>query len=133
MKPNVHTIIAKQDDLRAMGEFLRQIPDGQQFRLDLAPGREYQNEGYARGCMTGYYLYADGAVARCLIVNNLFAHQHEAIAAYYTARRAGNSARGVKDELERALGLKLDIDPAHEEIDQAIKRIEKYIGECASG
>jgi hypothetical protein len=133
MKPSVHTIIAKQDDLKAMGDFLRQIPDGSQYRFELSPGREYQNEGYARGSMTGYYLHADGSVARCLIVNNLFAHQHEAIAAYYNARRAGNAARGVKDELERALGVKLDADPAHDEIDQAIQRIEKYIGECASG
>src|SRR5262249_418439 len=114
MKPTVHTIFAKQDDLKAMSDFLRQIPDGQQFRFDLAPGREYRNEGYARGSMTGYYLYADGEVARCMIVNNLFAHQHQAIAAYYAAHRAGNATLRVKDDLERALGLRLDADPAHE-------------------
>jgi len=133
MKPTVQTIFAKLDDLKAMGEFLRQIPDGQQFRLELAPGRQYRNEGYARGSMTGYYLHADGEVARCLIVSNLFAHQHQAITEYYNARRAGNTTRGVKEGLERALGSKLDDDPAHEGIDQVVTRIEKYVGECATG
>jgi hypothetical protein len=132
MKLSVHTIFAKQDDLKAMSDFLRQIPDGQQFRLDLAPGREYRNEGYARGTMTGYYLQADGAVACCLIVNNLFAHQHEAIAAYYNARRAGKTTGAVKAGLEQALGFRLDADPTHEELDQAINRMEKYLGKCGA-
>jgi hypothetical protein len=132
MKATVHTILAKQDDSRAMTEFLRQIPDGQQFRFDLAPGREYRTEGYARGSMTGYYLHADGEVAHCLIVTNLFAHQHQAITAYYNALRAGNTTQGVKEDLERALGLKLDADPTHEETDQVVTRIEKYVGECGT-
>ncbi len=82
--------------------------------------------------MTGYYLHADGEVARCLIVSNLFAHQHEAISAYYNARQAGNTPR-VKESLERAFGLKFDTDPAHHGIDETITRIEQYVGECASG
>ena len=132
MTPTVHTIFAKQDDLKAMSEFLRQIPDGQQFRTELAPGREYWTEGYARGTMTGYYLHSDGQVACCLILNNLFAHQHQAITDYYNDRRAGNTTLGVKAVLERALGLKLDTDSTGEKIDQAIKRIEKYLGECGT-
>jgi hypothetical protein len=129
MKLTVHTIFAKQDDLKAMSEFLRQIPDGQQFRTELAPGREYWSEGYARGSMTGYYLHSDGQVACCLILNNLFAHQHEAITAYYTARRTGSTKLGVKAGLERALGMKLDPDPIDEKTDQGIRRMEKYLGE----
>jgi len=132
MTPTVHTIFAKQDDLKAMSEFLRQIPDGQQFRTELAPGREYWSEGYARGTMTGYYLHSDGQVACCLILNNLFAHQHQTITDYYNDRRAGNTTLGVKAVLERALGLKLDTDSTGEKIDQAIKRIEKYLGECGT-
>src|SRR5262245_5064307 len=117
MKPSVHTIFAKQDDSKAMGEFLRQIPDGQHFLMELAPGREFHNEGYARGSMTGYFLYADGEIARCLLVTNLFAHQHQAITDYYTARRAGNVPVGVKKGLEHALGSKLGADPTPEETD----------------
>ena len=108
MKPTVHTIFAKQDDLKAMSDFLRQIPDGQQFRTELAPGREYWGEGYARGIMTGYYLHSDGQVACCLILNNLFAHQHEAITAYYNARRVDHSAQELMEGVERVLGIEAD-------------------------
>ena len=82
--------------------------------------------------MTGYYLHADGEVARCLIVTNLFAHQHQAIAAYYNARRGGNVTPGMKKSLERALGLKFELGLTHEEIDQVVTRIEKYVGECGT-
>ena len=132
MKLMVHTIVAKQNDLKAMADFLRQIPDGQQFRFDLAPGQEYRNEGYARGSMTGYYLHADGEVACCLLINNLFAHQHQAITEYYDSRYAGKTTLGIKAGIEQALGFKLNPDPSGQDIDEAIKRIEKYIGECGT-
>ena len=132
MKLIVHPIFANQDNPKEMAEFLRQIPDGSQFRFDLAPGREYRSEGYARGRMTGYYLNADGKIACCLIVNNLFAHQHEAITEYFNSRQAGKTTLGVKEGLERALGYKLAADPTHEEIDRAINRMEKYLGECGT-
>jgi hypothetical protein len=132
MKLMVHTIVAKQNDLKAMADFLRQIPDGQQFRFDLAPGQEYRNEGYARGSMTGYYLHADGEVACCLLINNLFAHQHQAITEYYDSRYACKTTLGIKAGIEQALGFKLNPDPSGQDIDEAIKRIEKYIGECGT-
>ena len=107
MKATVHTILAKQDDSRAMSEFLSQIPDGQQFRFDLAPGREYRTEGYARGSMTGYYLHADGEVAHCLIVTNLFAHQHQAITDYYSSRQGDRIPPRVKEDLETFVRMKI--------------------------
>jgi hypothetical protein len=107
MKPTVHTIFAKQDDVKAMGEFLRQIPEGKHFRWELAPGREYRNDGYARGSMTGYYLQADGEVAQCLIVTNVFAHQHQEITAYYNACPDSTTLQ-MRQHVEHLLGLKLE-------------------------
>lgn len=121
MKLTLQPIFAKQDNPKAMADFLRRIPDGQQFRLDLAPGREYRNDGYARGSMTGYYLQSDGEVVSGLIISNLYAHQHQAVTTYFDARRTGNTALGVKAGLEQALGLELEPDPTWEEIDRAIK------------
>ncbi len=105
MKPTVQLIFAKQDDVKAMSEFLRQIPEGQQYRFDLAPGRVYRNEGYARSSMTGYYLHADGKIAECLIINSVFAFQHQEIAAYYNTRRPDHSALELKAGVERVLGV----------------------------
>ena len=103
MKPTVHTIFAKQDDVKAISEFLRQIPEGQQFRFELAPGRQYRSEGYARASMTGYYLHADGEVAQCLIINSIFAYQHEKIAGHYNTRRADHSMLELKNDVEHLL------------------------------
>jgi hypothetical protein len=103
MKPTVQTIFAKQDDVKAISEFLRQIPEGQQFRFELAPGRQYRNEGYARASMTGYYLHADGEIAQCLIITSIFAYQHERIADHYNGRQSGHSMIELKDDVERLL------------------------------
>jgi len=110
MKPSVHVVFAKQDDLKAITEFLRQIPDGEQFRFELTLGHEYQNEGYARALMTGYYLHADGEMAHCLIVTNIFAYQHRMIADYHNAH--DRSMQQLKEDVERLLGLELGLDPS---------------------
>ena len=110
MKPSVHTIFAKQDDLKAMREFLRQIPEGEQFRFELTFGHAYQNEGYARASMIGYYLHADGQLAQCLIVTNIFAYQHRMVAAYHNAQ--DRSMQQLKEDVERLLGLELEVNPS---------------------
>ena len=108
MKPSVHTIYAKQDDQKAIREFLRQIPEGEQFRFELTLGHAYHKEGYARAPMTGYYLYADGQIAQCLIVTNIFAYQHLMIAAYHNAN--DRSMQQLKEDVERLLGVGLGLD-----------------------
>src|SRR3954469_20564194 len=100
MKPTVHTILAKQDDSSAMSQFLRQIPNGHQFRFELARGRDYRTETYDRGSMTGYYIHADGDVAHCWIVTNLFAHQHQAVTDYYSSRQLDPIPTRVTEDLE---------------------------------
>src|SRR5262249_32653918 len=94
-----------------MTDFLRQIPDGQQYRFDLTAGREYRGEGYARGSLTAYYLQADGQIAQCLIITNVFAHEHEVITAYYNSCQRDQTLLPLKDNVERLLGLKLDDQP----------------------
>ena len=108
MKPSVHTIFARQDDQRAIREFLRQIPEGEQFRFELTLGHAFQKEGYARAPMTGYYLYADGQMAQCLVVTNIFAYQHLMIAAYHNAH--DRSMQQLKEDVERLLGVGLAPD-----------------------
>jgi hypothetical protein len=76
--------------------------------------------------MTGYYLQSEGKVVSCLLIRNLYAHQHQAVIAYFDARRTGNTALGVQAGLEQALGLeRVEPDPAWEEIDRAFKLIKK--------
>jgi hypothetical protein len=110
MKPTVHMIFAKQDDVKAISEFLRQIPEGEQFRFELTLGQAYQNEGYARASLIGYYLHADGQMAQCLIVTNIFAYQHRMIADYHNAH--DRSMQQLKEDVERLLGLELGLDPS---------------------
>ena len=77
-------------------------------------------------------MQAGDGLACCLIINNLFAHQHQAITEYYDSRYAGKTTLGIKAGIEQALGFKLNPDPSGQDIDEAIKRIEKYIGECGT-
>ena len=128
MKVTVHQIVAKQDNLEEMDEFLRQIPNGEQFRSNLVPGRKYRDKGlYSLSAMTGYYLQSDGARACCFIVTNLYWRQHEAVIAFLDSWHSKGTTLGLEEGFELALKLKLEPDPTDEEIDKAIKLIEKNL------
>jgi hypothetical protein len=127
MKVIVNTISAKLNDSRSMDEFLRQIPHSGQFRSKVGPGRMFQDDNYVSETMIGYYLRSDGKDVVCLIVTNLYQDQHHAIIAFFDARLAGENTLRFKVGLELALGTKLEPDPTDEEIDQAIKQLEKSL------